>query len=224
MPELRKQLNKQRLLIPTNNLQFLCEIYSNTTNPIRLTELHATTMLKTSDTPSIPIKFDDGTHIGLMKTNISNRILIDFKANGHNYAKTFEDFKKGFRSYKIPNAFISQLTYSRELAEGEVYFITFAKYTPHKTLDLGRILDGGAFPDQQLYNLRDRIREAFGERKIDYQFDRSSQLLLMSILPHPESIDNSSLLDSIKYPFMYPYFLSPKDWSLANAEFRRGYK
>jgi hypothetical protein len=202
---------KLRVLIPNNLIFLTAKWYPK----MKITAIEGAGSIMAS---SQKYPFELGT----IEPRMMNQAHIDWKANGINNAKTMQEISDILLRNKIINGTISKLEYTVDLGKSfdcDHAELAFEKYTPHKTIDLRRVVNGGSFPDQQLYQiLKDVLGELPPNLKKNY---KSSVLRIVETKPHKQWIDDEAFIRAIKEERMIPYQLVNNQWVLQNQDFRQ---
>ena len=200
-----------RLLIPVNNPQILSQWDKN----LKVYEISGSGSAGAS---SAQINLE----LGYMQTRALNQFKLNFRAKGIDYCKTMGEISDWLTANKILNGTISHIKVLDKVGTNicqDGYLIsTFKKHTPHRNIDIGRVVNGGSFPDQQLYQFLSTIREQMP--KSDRQKFKSSILRLVATEPNPKVLMDEEAVKSIKRHYMKTYMDNVKSWNITHPDFK----
>lgn len=201
---------KLRLLIPINMIPILRRWYPK----MRVVSIEGS---GTNLTSSQSFNFE----LGSIEVALKNRAKLSWLAAGIDHAKTIEEIDNILVDRGITSATISELKYVVDLGSGfdsDFAINCWKCYTPHKGLDLNRVVNGGSFPEMQLYSLLSGIREQLDAKTA--KLFRSSVLILTKTEPNQKLIDAPGYIEAITEQFMKKFQFNEKDWVMTNVDFR----
>ena len=155
-----------------------------------------------------------GMRMGHGHGTVSIRSLAKFELNydfgGGDNAITLEELYRQWQADQFLDGTFSYLKVFVELKnnlfEDNWANLEFVKYTPHRSLDLPRIPDGGTFPDQDIYralkNYNDDLPPELKKRS------KSTILNIAKISPRQEWLERKDFRDAIWITGMLPYGVS----------------
>jgi hypothetical protein len=98
--------------------------------------------------------------------------------------------------------------------------LLFTKYTPHQRIDQPRIVDGGSFPDQDLYTALMSFRKKLPKEARMYF--KSTVLNLTAVSPHPEWLADEAFIDAVFEDPMMRLNTSTRQWMFKCFDMKKG--
>ena len=211
-----EEIMKDRLVVPTNNFN----LWRINAPNLKVARLSASTEFKSTATVKKDFEFK-GIKLGSIESTAINRLNLSYIAEGYNTALSLTDIARAMMGAGgITDLYMHNLTYYKEVKDkpyDDCFYVTFDCFTPHRNQDRKRIANSTTYPDEQLYILQDEIKSKFGKAK----YDKSSVMILKSITPQGELVDDLDFIRKIEYNFMFHYYMRARDWKLVSSQFRK---
>lgn len=203
------------MIIPTNVISQLSKYFPNA----RIIRIIGSGTTRTRI--GTPIRFEYGT---IAPRNI-NKFEIEKTFRGGDECETISEIYKNLTSkHFFLDGTVSQIKTFVELnGFGENYAeLTWNKYTPHKGIDLPRIVDGGSFPDQDLYSALQSFKTKIPRDSQKYY--KSTVLKLNTVSPKQEWMGKEEFINAIWESPMIKFNTITKNFDIKCAGIKKGGK
>ena len=203
--------------LPTNVFTLLMENFPDMKiAAFRLTGTSGTTMGK-------PFKVAYGT--------ASPRQIVKFNLNKSSVdeenCKTITRLYAELKEENFVNGNFSYLEWHMDIeptpqVKSDYVRLAFGKYTPHRSIDKPRVIDGGAFPDEDLYSAIEGFRSGLPPETKPYY--KSTVMTLMHTHPNDDYMKSEEFIQHIFTHPMLRFNTCAKQWNLKGFDMKKGGK
>lgn len=202
-----------RIMIPINLIDTLGAWFPKW----KILEIQGHAAIQSTKRENVDIPFE----YGAVSPTLINRIEIHRRYEGIDDAEELGQIVTKLRTkYRVIGGTINLLKRHVDLSGFDVDYATlvFEKYTPHKNLDLARVVDGGAFPEQQLYQYLSSVKE---ELPMNVKWAYKSTVLALTQTEPKRMIDNDTFVMAMRENKMVGYRLAQQEWNIKHVDFRK---